>query len=140
MPSQNTSAHIAGSLCKFALLCCISQICSYRCLQPFPRAPGILQDLLGFKASRTLTCKFTCQAPWNSSHTPLVKAAWNRSRTPLQARPQASPSAGVAPTVLDGTPDSERVRRCLEREAEDALPEVVRKDLAIQPDRPLVER
>ncbi|CAL1140458.1 unnamed protein product, partial [Cladocopium goreaui] len=67
-------------------------------------------------------------------------AAWNRSRTPLQARPQASPSADVAPTVLDGTPDSERVRRCLEREAEDALPEVVRKDLAIQPDRPLVER
>jgi hypothetical protein len=60
--------------------------------------------------------------------------------TPQQARPQASPSAGVPSTVLDRTPDSERVRRCLEREAEDALPEVVRKHLAIQPDRPLADR
>ena len=41
----------------------------------------------------------------------------------------------VAATLLDNTPDSEKVRRCLQLEATDALPADVKEELSIQPDR-----
>ena len=46
----------------------------------------------------------------------------------------SSPSGQVAPTILESTPDSERVRRCLEADRVDPCPQAIQEQLAIQPD------
>lgn len=56
--------------------------------------------------------------------------------SPEQQRPVSSPAAASAgPTALDPTPDSERVRRFLLEEQEDAAPPDVKEAIAVQPDR-----
>ena len=62
--------------------------------------------------------------------------ASDSAHSPANVRALGS-SLGVAPTAIDQTPDSEKVRRCLLREAEDKAPVDVREAIEIQPDKHL---
>ena len=61
--------------------------------------------------------------------------ASDSARSPAHVRAVGSPD--VAPTAIDQTPDSEKVRRCLLREAEDKARVDVREAIEIQPDKHL---
>lgn len=61
--------------------------------------------------------------------------ASDSAHSPANVRALGSPV--VAPTAIDQTPDSEKVRRCLLREAEDKAPVDVREAIEIQPDKHL---
>jgi hypothetical protein len=57
--------------------------------------------------------------------------------SPQDVRQMDTPPAGesVGPTVLDQTPDSEKVRRCLLQDEEDVAPQEIRAQMEIQADK-----